>query len=412
MHTNPQQNIESVPSAALAPAWATLILTWFNNLGAATTLIGIYFITVHKYHFTGAQNLGLGLLQGVTYIAGALSAGPGMRALGKSLGWSTRFILSLTQIAMAACCFLPGTFHGSWTIWLMVGIYSPLSGWLWPTIESYLSAGRSGQTLRRATGMFNIGWASSQVAVFWMLAPFVKDEQRAPWAIAIMGCSHLVCLGVMWAIPREPASGSHNGAHAHSPEERARYVRLLAAFRLAIILCYVLYSTLNPLLPIRAQELHVAAQWATPLASAWMIARVITFAVMQQWHGWHGKRTTLIWSLGALVLGCAVSLVAPAWPVLLVSLAVFGIGLGGIYSAAFYYAMEVGHAGVDAGGKHEAFIGVGYTIGPLAGLAAASIAPAPVTGSASHLPVLISAMVVALVFVSLAARTALRPTRI
>ena len=30
--------------------------------------------------------------------------------------------------------------------------------------------------------------------------------------------------------------------------------------------------------------------------------------------------------------------------------------------------MAVGNADVDAGGKHEAFIGVGYTVGPLCGL--------------------------------------------
>jgi hypothetical protein len=40
--------------------------------------------------------------------------------------------------------------------------------------------------------------------------------------------------------------------------------------------------------------------------------------------------------------------------------------MGMVYFSALYYAMSVGHAQVDAGGTHEALIGSGYTIGPLA----------------------------------------------
>lgn len=47
--------------------------------------------------------------------------------------------------------------------------------------------------------------------------------------------------------------------------------------------------------------------------------------------------------------------------------------MGIIYCAALYYAMAVGHADVDAGGKHEASIGLGYGVGPLCGLAAMQV---------------------------------------
>jgi hypothetical protein len=43
--------------------------------------------------------------------------------------------------------------------------------------------------------------------------------------------------------------------------------------------------------------------------------------------------------------------------------------MGVTYYAALYYAMAVGRAKVVAGGKHEAFIGGGYLIGPIIGLA-------------------------------------------
>jgi len=392
----------------VAPTWATLLLTWVNNLGAATALIGIYFITVNKYGFTGRENLLLGLLQGVTYIAGALTAGPGMRWISRRTGLSTRAILTLIHVAIFALCAMPLIVERAWGVWVMVGLYAALTGWLWPTIESYLSAGRSGHTLRRATGLFNIGWASSQVVAIWLLVPAMRDPSVSLWVLAGMGTSHLICIPFIAAIPREPAHFGGDASHAHSAGERARYVRLLAGFRIAIVLSYILYSALGPLLPLRTNALHVAAVWSTPLVSVWMIARVFTFALMQQWHGWHGRRRTLIWATGTLMLGFAAALLAPTWPVLLGALVFFGVGLGGVYSAAFYYAMEVGHAGVDAGGKHEALIGVGYSIGPLAALSARQLVPADATHEANNIAVLVACGILAVLVLGAAARIVMR----
>ena len=47
---------------------------------------------------------------------------------------------------------------------------------------------------------------------------------------------------------------------------------------------------------------------------------------------------------------------------------VFGLAAGAVYYAALYYAMVVKHASVDAGGAHESMIGLGFAVGPLAGL--------------------------------------------
>ena len=46
-----------------------------------------------------------------------------------------------------------------------------------------------------------------------------------------------------------------------------------------------------------------------------------------------------------------------------------GIGHGLLYYSALYYAMRLERADVDAGGMHEALIGVGYVVGPGAALA-------------------------------------------
>lgn len=361
----------------VAPVWATLLLTWVNNLGAATVLIGIYFITVNQYGFSGRENLLLGLLQGVMYVGGALSVGVGMRWIRHHTGLSTRAILATVHLLVFLGSLLPLLLQTSWSIWLMIGVYAPLTGWLWSTIESYLSAGRNGAELRRATGLFNIGWASAQVLAIWLLVPAMKDPSLSLWLLAILGSSHLLCMVIcLYALPPNPVTTPHAHKAQHPPEEQRLQEQLLVGFRTALVVSYVLYSALAPLLPLRVNALGVSPEWATPLVSLWMIARVVVFALMQRWHGWHGRRHTLTWSASSLLLGFAGCLLAPTWPIFSLTLILFGIGLGGIYSAAFYYAMEVGNAEVDAGGKHEAFIGVGYTVGPLAALAARQLTPA------------------------------------
>ncbi len=59
---------------------------------------------------------------------------------------------------------------------------------------------------------------------------------------------------------------------------------------------------------------------------------------------------------------------APTLAVIFIGFGVFGAGIGIIYYAALYYAMSIGKGQVDASGKHESLIGMGYAIGPASGL--------------------------------------------
>jgi hypothetical protein len=148
------------------------------------------------------------------------------------------------------------------------------------------------------------------------------------------------------------------------------------------------YSALTPFLPLACQTLAIPVAWWTPLASVWLVTRVFTFWLLQCWHGWHGRWITA-W-IGSLLLlsgfGVAVlsSIAAGPWGLgretgiaaLIIGLGVFGVGMGVIYCSALYYAMAVGNAQVDAGGKHEALIGIGYGAGPICGLLAIAAADA------------------------------------
>ena len=63
----------------------------------------------------------------------------------------------------------------------------------------------------------------------------------------------------------------------------------------------------------------------------------------------------------------------------------FGAAAGFLYTAALYYAQVVQNASVDAGGAHEALIGLGYALGPAAGLIGSALAHGAGPGSPGYM---------------------------
>lgn len=355
--------------SARSPQWATLALSWVDNLGAASALIGIYFVAKAQYQFTPAQSLLLGVVQGVPYVIAAALSGRIVRAIaGPSRAMSTRTMLALLHVLLALLCLLPWAWRSPASIWTLVAIYSPLTGILWPTVESFLSSGRTGSELRAVTCRFNLAWASSQVVTFWLLSSLV--ERHPLVAIALLGFSHAAIIPVIFALEREPGGHAPEDHHLSDPAKHRWYTNLLWCHQLVLVLSYLVYTALQPLLPTLTERLGFDESRSTLIVSVWMISRVAVFFLMERWGGWHGRSVTLVWSSAVLLSGFVLAMLASTVPVFVLGLALFGAGMGATYSAAFYYAMEVGSAGVDAGGRHEALIGVGYTVGPMAGLAA------------------------------------------
>jgi hypothetical protein len=108
----------------------------------------------------------------------------------------------------------------------------------------------------------------------------------------------------------------------------------------------------------------------TPLASLWMFARMATVVALAFLPFWHGRWSAIGMGVALLAGGFAAMVLATNAATMAAGLVAFGAGHGVLYYAGLYYAMAVGGAEVDAGGVFEALIGVGYVIGPLAGLAA------------------------------------------
>jgi len=372
MATTPPNH--SAPSTTPTPLGAVLALTFIGSLGTGAVTNGFSFIASEGLGYGRKMNLLLALILGGTYIVGALLAGrlvarltlTGTRLSPRGLLAIVLVVISLAcQLPLAAKALMPA--HIEAALWLLIIIFSPATGIIWPMVEGYLSGGRSGKDLRSAIGRFNIVWSIALVVSFWLMAPLLKNH---PFLIlSVLGGLQLVMLGLLCWFPRCPPR--HQQEHLEEPP--AVYRPLLTAFRFQLVSSYLVLAALSPLLPIVEDKLGVDVHWKTPIASAWLISRVLLFIVFERWHGWHGRWWTPWTGMALMLVGFSACMLSPmagelGLATLMGGLILMGIGIAMTYYGALYYAMAVGNAEVDAGGKHEAVIGLGYTLGPLLGL--------------------------------------------
>ncbi|MEM7628568.1 MAG: hypothetical protein AAF356_04000 [Planctomycetota bacterium] len=382
--TAPAPEPDRRASGRRTPLWAVLAVTFLGSIGTGAVANGVFFLAESAYGFDKAQNFQLGVWMGITYIAGALAIGPLLRAAARRFDWlSTRAALGALLVLVGLVCQIPPAAgwllagEHAWTLWLSVGVFGPATGAFWPICESYLSGARRGERLRSAVGRFNITWASAVVLSYWLMAPVVEGSPLL--VLALLGLVHVVAAVVLLWFPAEPA--------AHAPEDDkasesnpASYRRLLTVFRVLLPLSYVLLAALNPFLVAATAALQIEPGWKMLLASMWMLPRVVLFFAFERWHGWHGRWWMPIAAGALFVAGFALAVLAPGLQdvagrtggiaLLVVGLVAYGTGMSMAYVGALYYVLEVGEAQVDAGGSHEALIGVGYTLGPACGLLA------------------------------------------
>lgn len=148
----------------------------------------------------------------------------------------------------------------------------------------------------------------------------------------------------------------------------AHDARLLTSSRWTMLSGYSLMFLVAPLLPEVFQQLGRPVAEATLWASCMGAVRVVTFAVLATFPGWHGR----VWPLAAAALGLPVGfslvVLGPSLPLVVFGEVLFGALAGLTYYAALYHAMVAKNAAVDAGGGHESLIGLGLALGPGVGL--------------------------------------------
>ena len=418
--------VESKPvgSTRLAASlWAVFAVTFINSVATGIAYNGVFFITDKAFGFSRQENLLYGLMMGVTYIVGALGAGPGVRALrARFPSLTTRGVLIGVMFLATALYLLPvvawfaisisaapAASRGAsqWAMWAFMACYSTLCGVLWPIVESFLSGGRTDHALRAATGKFNVCWSSALVVAMLIVSQApgairaltgATDQTPGVAAhglttldatvstLAIGALLHLIAIFAITALPREPGAHVHE-THSYPPS----YPRLLAVHRALLPTSYMVMYVMLPLMPSLFKTVGInSTALASGLTATWLVSRIAMFFTLDRWHGWHGKWITAVGGTIGMLAGFTLCIASGSLgdslglAALITGLAIFGAGVAAIYCAALYYALEVGAAAVDAGGMHEALIGVGYTVGPALGLGALGLTPQAAPGSSAQ----------------------------
>ena len=358
------------------PLWGVCAVSFLASIGTGVVWNGVPFIAKHDYGFTQRQTLWLYVVLGLTYVIGAMSTSRVLQFVESRL--SPRSVLALILGLEAAVCASLALVKAGWMLTLVACAISVLSSFLWPIIESYLTAGRHGRDMRRAIGWWNMSWTSAVAIALVLMMPMMHEQpstvQVAGFSIRLEPRLAIIVLGLLHAVALIPLMwferipGSHDAAKSDASIQR-EYPFLLRAARVLLPLGYVLNAAMSPLMPYVLERIGVHQQWETPVTSMWMWIRIIAMAGMWQLGFWHGRWGTLLIGAFAMALGFGLVVTASSLAMIMIGLGFFGAGLGILYYATLYYAMSVGRAEVDAGGTFEALIGVGYAVGPLAGLA-------------------------------------------
>ena len=314
---------------------------------------GIYFFTNDVLHFTQAQNLWLALCYGIAYVGGAASS----HRISTRLGERTALLAALGGLVLlhlAIACF-----PSALLLSLAFIAVAAFQGSVWPLFESYMSAGESPQSLGRALSRYNLAWSLSVAPALSVTGPLIASgEPRSLFLVAaVMNAGVLLSCR---AFPAHPAHHAPGHVVDLSAATLGRYRGLLVSARFAMLESYTLLFLLAPLMPEIMKSVGFSTASATRAAGLLDVARFACFFGLFLFGGWHGKRLPIVLAIAALPCGFALVLLGPNASLVIAGEALFGFAAGFLYTAALYYAQLVQNASVDAGGAHEALIGLGY----------------------------------------------------
>jgi MFS family permease len=357
----------------------------------ATTLLtaALPFYTSHRFGWGARENFAVAALQGLFYMFGALLAKRISHRWGRE-----RSLLALYagMTAFAVAVGIIASMNWAITTVLLIAVESSLMAASWPMIESLISGAGEPSGLSRRLGWYNIVWAV--IGALAVAASGAIIQHTPAYAFfAIIAAGHFLAgvlifhrtravaasfeNGELTASAADPESDPASAEREQSDESVARRHRLaLWLSRIALPSTYVIIFSLSPAMPSLHAIKQLSPTIATLVASIWLIARAMAFIITGHTTFWH-KRPSLMFMASVTMLLAFIGIIIPgalagmdlsqALAAMAIAQIVFGFSIGTIYSASLYFGMAVSEGSTEHGGYHEALIGLGQILGPLAG---------------------------------------------
>ncbi len=369
-------NVRSpVVTATGARLTALFVVDGSSSLAATLLLVGIFFYTKRVFGWGLLQNFLLAAAQGVVYVTGALLSARLTRCAGR------RAALRLIYLGMALVAGSGAAMRTPMAVAGVLVLYTLLTGMSWPALESLVSSGVQPHALSRRIGIYNLIWSSTGALAVAVQGSIITIWPAGVFVVpALLNASSSIAFFLLWRGEAVIQESTPYVAQAR-PADELQHLRRLALWlsRICLPATYVVVYSLSAMLPSLPVIARLPTTSATLIGSVWSTVRTVMFVVLGTSVWWHARPRIL---LGAAVLmlvsfvGVVMrpSLIFPAGAGVRIDLlsmvvwqALLGTAIGMIYCASLYFGMVLSEGSTEHGGYHEALIGCGQIVGPLAG---------------------------------------------
>jgi MFS family permease len=369
-----------------------------SSVGSNLLIPAFFFYATEIFHWDSQASLRLVCAEGFVYILGALGANRLAAVAGRRKG------LCLIQTLLGIFCAIAWLRPTPAVVVAVLLAYTLVSAASWPVFESLISAGTGARLLSRRIGVYNLIWSGVGTLTLAVAGTIINHFVWGMFFIPL--ASHFVALAILAAAEVEPQAWSA-AEHALPEAGLLRQRRLaLQLSRIGLPATYTVLYSLVALMPSLQVIRSFSPTGQTVVASLWMAARFIAFAILGATAWWHTRPRVLL--LAAIIMLAAFlgvtlrighgpisgldQIFMIAWQIPL------GLTMGIIYSGSLYFGMVLSDGSTEHGGYHEALIGVGQIVGPAAALVAQRLYPDNITAAVTA--------VAAVLFVSLVAASA------
>jgi predicted MFS family arabinose efflux permease len=346
-------------------------ITALNTIATCYFSTYIFFFLHGRFGFGDRENLGVSALYGFIYIFSAWQCGKFAQRRGYLTSLKVGFAgLGLVMIGGAFSDSIPGML-------LVVAGYSVVLLFTWPALEALVSENETRSGVQEKVGVYNCTWAaaaafayftggrlydwSNRGAVFWIPAAIFFLELAFVFYLARKAQSTHPAVSAPETVPGTPHPEPAAFTQPVSPKTFLKMAWVANPF------AYVAVNTLIAVLPDLAQKFALSATQAGLIVSVWSFGRLVAFAILWKWTGWHYRFRWLLTSFIVLVATFTTILLAAQLWLVVVAQILFGFAVGLIYYSSLFYSMDAGDAKGEHGGFHEAAIGVGMFAGPAVG---------------------------------------------
>jgi predicted MFS family arabinose efflux permease len=346
-------------------------ITALNTIATCYFSTYIFFFLHGRFGFGDRENLGVSALYGFIYIFSAWQCGKFAQRRGYLTSLKVGFAgLGLVMIGGAFSDSIPGML-------LVVAGYSVVLLFTWPALEALVSENETRSGVQEKVGVYNCTWAaaaafayftggrlydwSNRGAVFWIPAAIFFLELAFVFYLARKAQSTHPAVSAPETMPGTPHPEPAAFTQPVSPKTFLKMAWVANPF------AYVAVNTLIAVLPDLAQKFALSATQAGLIVSVWSFGRLVAFAILWKWTGWHYRFRWLLTSFIVLVATFTTILLAAQLWLVVVAQILFGFAVGLIYYSSLFYSMDAGDAKGEHGGFHEAAIGVGMFAGPAVG---------------------------------------------